>query len=93
MPDSNRECTFDPLERTFVVPEINAFDLLRGTQFRIELKGFANSEYAKPSDTFSITTKTGEGYLIDYADEGLFVNAKCDWPCMDCTLEDPSECR
>ena len=62
-------------------------------QLTIELNGFNNSPFAKPSDTFTITTKTEEGYLVDFADDGMYVNSQCDWPCMDCTLEDPSECR
>ena len=81
-PDSDRNCTFDEETYTFTIPEINPYMVRGGNAIEVELKGFINSEFAATTDTFSILTKTAEGYLIDEWTENQGINSACNYPCL-----------
>ena len=64
-----------------------------GNTIEVELKSFVNSEFALTTDSFSILTMTSEGYLIDEQQEGIGFSSNCNYPCLQCSENDPSVCR
>ena len=92
-PDSDRPCTFDEETYTFTIPNINKNILRGGIPIEIELKGFLNSEFAAATGSFSILTKTAEGYMIDAYTGELAIASNCDYPCLQCSHDDSSMCR
>ena len=54
-----------PGNHWILMTEVTDADLLPGTTFQITLNGLVNSLYAATTDSFTLLTKTEDGYLIE----------------------------
>lgn len=69
----------------------NAFEA-DGEEVTVIIDGFKNPVFAEQTDSFIIKTLTTDSYQIDAIDSGLVLNNYCDYPCLTCKDEDPSDC-
>jgi hypothetical protein len=90
------ECEFDDgaADREIMFMNANTGDLPSGSTIYLTINGLINPYTAQPSDSFIITTMTGDKYpfLIDRADSGLIAQSGCDWPCLTCDEKDKAQC-
>ena len=92
-PSKDSECVFDEATYTFEIFDVNPSLVRGGNTIEIELRGFVNSDVADAQDPFTLTTRTSEGFLIDEWQDTQSVSSSCNYPCLQCSESDPSECR
>jgi hypothetical protein len=65
------------------ISNINAVSLGSQSVIQFSVFGLINSKQAQATDSFIITTMTGDqAVLFDTASSGLTVTNDCDWPCL-----------
>eukprot|EP00347_Sterkiella_histriomuscorum_P020795 403336432 len=84
----------DKTTRQITAKEFFTLDVQGGTEVRLTISGFTNSNFSTPTDSFKIDVYTNESYPITSIQSGLNITAKCNWPCKDCNIVNggPSTC-
>lgn len=75
------------------VEDVNQKTIIGGTSIDFELRGLINAMTTTPSASYTISTQTHDGFLVDQQLSNLIVAAACNYPCITCPQGEPDVCR